>query len=98
MGTCDACGEARADSLRRSRNWKTGNVQHCLIFRKRNESDIIEACTLAEDYIKELDSSVIDGGFLQETYRFDPEIVDESPHFSPEEEEYARSGVFVEVI
>ena len=68
------------------------------LLEKGNEPDIIEACTLAEEYIKELESSVIDGGFLQETYRFDPEIVDESPHFSPEEEEYARSGVFVEVI
>lgn len=68
------------------------------LLEQGNESDIIEACTLAEDYIKELESSVIDGGFLQETYCFDPEIVDETPHFTPEEEEYARSGVFVEVI
>ena len=65
---------------------------------KGDESGIIEACTLAQDYIKELESSVIAGQFLQETYRFDPEIVDENPHFTPEEEEYARSGVFVEVI
>ncbi|MEO1373790.1 MAG: EF-hand domain-containing protein [Cyanobacteria bacterium J06635_10] len=68
------------------------------LLEKGDSSEIIEACTLAEDYIKELESSVIEGQFLQETYRFDPEIVDGSPHFSPEEEEFARSGVFVEVI
>ncbi len=65
---------------------------------KDEESGIIEACTLAQEYIKELESSVISGQFLQETYRFDPEIVDKNPHFTPEEEEFARSGVFVEVI
>ncbi len=64
---------------------------------KGDESGIIEACTLAQDYIKELESSVIEGQFLQETYSFDPEIVDETPHFTPEEEEFARSGEFVEI-
>lgn len=68
------------------------------LVEKGDRSGIIEACTLAEDYIKELESSVIAGQFLQETYRFDPEIVDENPHFTPEEEQFARSGVFVEVI
>ncbi|NDJ20612.1 histidine kinase [Nostoc sp. B(2019)] len=68
------------------------------LIEKGDESGIKEACTLAEDYIKELESSVIAGQFLQETYRFDPEIVDKTPHFTPEEEEFARSGVFVEVV
>ncbi|WP_193198170.1 EF-hand domain-containing protein [Nostoc sp. MG11] len=68
------------------------------LIEKGDESGIKEACTLAEDYIKELESSVITGQFLQETYRFDPEIVDKTPHFTPEEEEFARSGVFVEVV
>jgi hypothetical protein len=68
------------------------------LLEKGDLDDIREACTLAQDYIKELESSVISGQFLQETYRFDPEIVDKNPHFTPEEEEFARSGVFVEVI
>ncbi|MBW4612016.1 MAG: EF-hand domain-containing protein [Desmonostoc vinosum HA7617-LM4] len=68
------------------------------LLEKGDESGIKEACTLAEDYIQELESSVITGQFLQETYRFDPEIVDKAPYFTPEEEEFARSGVFVEVI
>lgn len=63
-----------------------------------DETGITEACKLAQEYINELESSAIAGQFLQETYRFDPEIVDKNPHFTPEEEEYARSGVFVEVI
>jgi Ca2+-binding EF-hand superfamily protein len=68
------------------------------LVNKGDEEGIREACTLAQDYIKELESAVIAGQFLQETYRFDPEIVDKTPYFSPEEEEFARSGVFVEVI
>ncbi len=68
------------------------------LVEKGDLDDISEACTLAQEYIKELESSVISGQFLQETYRFDPEIVDKNPHFTPEEEEFARSGVFVEVI
>ncbi|ARV63110.1 histidine kinase [Nostocales cyanobacterium HT-58-2] len=65
---------------------------------KGDEEGIKEACTLAQDYIKELEEAAIAGQFLQETYRFDPEIVDKAPYFTPEEEEFARTGVFVEVI
>ncbi|MEO1560487.1 MAG: histidine kinase, partial [Cyanobacteria bacterium J06632_19] len=68
------------------------------LLEKGSESDICEACILAQDYIKELEASVIEGQFLQETYCFDPDIVDETPHFTAEEEEFARSGLFVEVV
>ncbi|BAZ52107.1 signal transduction protein [Nostoc sp. NIES-4103] len=68
------------------------------LLEKGDELGIKEACTLAEMYIKELESSVNAGQFLQEVYRFDPEIEDKNPYFTPEEEEFARSGVFVEVI
>lgn len=68
------------------------------LLEKGDELGIREACILAQDYIQELEAAVIAGQFLQETYHFDPEIVDQTPHFTPEEEEYARSGVFVEVI
>ena len=53
-------------------------------------------CRLSDKYIAELERAVIDGGFLQKTYRFDPDRVDSAPHFTPEEEDFARSGVFVE--
>jgi Ca2+-binding EF-hand superfamily protein len=65
---------------------------------KGDEEGIREACTLAQDYIKELEEAVIAGQFLQETYRFDADITDKAPYFTPEEEEFARSGVFVEVV
>lgn len=68
------------------------------LLEKGDELGIKEACTLAEVYIKELESSVNAGQFLQEAYRFDPEIVDKTPYFTPEEEDFARSGVFVELI
>jgi hypothetical protein len=44
-----------------------------------------------------LEEAIVTGQFLQDTYYFDPDLVDQAPVFSPEEEEFARSGVFVEV-
>lgn len=66
------------------------------LLHKGDVEGIKEACTTAESYIKELEKAVIDGNFLQDTYNFDPELTDEAPYFTPEEEEFARSGVFVE--
>lgn len=68
------------------------------LLENNDQSGIRDACILAEEYIKELETAAIAGQFLQETYCFDPEIVDQTPYFTPEEEEFARSGVFVEVI
>lgn len=56
-----------------------------------------QACTIAHNHIQELEKSVIQGQFLQETYRFDPNLVDQSPAFTPEEEAFGRSGMFIEV-
>ena len=67
------------------------------LLEKRDEEGIKEACLVAEDYIQELEEAIVTGQFLQDTYYFDPDLVDEAPVFSPEEEEFARSGVFVEV-
>jgi len=67
------------------------------LLEKGDEEGIKEACLVAQDYIKDLEEAVISGHFLQETYYFDPDFVDKAPYFSPEEEEFARSGVFVEV-
>lgn len=63
---------------------------------KRDSEGIEEVCLVAQDYIQELDEAIVTGQFLQETYYFDPDFVDEPPVFTPEEEEFARSGVFVE--
>ena len=67
------------------------------LLEKGDEQGISEACILAEDYIKELEQAVIGGNFLQETYCFEPDLVDKTPYFTPEEEEFARSGIFVEL-
>ena len=64
---------------------------------KGDEEGIKEACLVAQDYIKDLEQAIVSGNFLQETYYFDPDLVDQAPVFTPEEEEFARSGVFVEV-
>ncbi len=68
------------------------------LLEKGDEEGIREACSVAQDYIRDLEEAVISGNFLQESYRFDPNLVDKAPYFSPEEEEFARSGVFVEVV
>ncbi|MUG93656.1 histidine kinase [Scytonema sp. UIC 10036] len=67
------------------------------LLSKGDEEGIREACLIAQDYIKDLEEAVISSNFLQETYYFDPELVDRTPYFSPEEEAFARSGVFVEL-
>lgn len=66
------------------------------LLEKDDEEGIKEACMVAQDYIKDLEEAVISGNFLQETYYFNPDLMDKAPYFTPEEEEFARSGVFVE--
>jgi hypothetical protein len=44
----------------------------------------------------ELDAALAAGRFLERTYTFDPLLQDDAPHFTPEEEVFARGGVFVQ--
>ncbi len=66
------------------------------LWEKGDEKGVKEACMVAHNHIKDLEEAVISGHFLQDTYHFDPDFVDEAPHFTVEEEEFARSGMFVE--
>lgn len=66
------------------------------LLEKNDMQGIQEACQLAQDYIHELEDAVIRGNFLQDTYYFDDDLVDQTPYFTPEEEQFARSGIFVE--
>ncbi|HIK12170.1 MAG TPA: EF-hand domain-containing protein [Oscillatoriaceae cyanobacterium M33_DOE_052] len=66
------------------------------LLEKGDAASIQEACDLAQSHIKDLEEAVVAGNFLPETYKFDPELVDASPNFTPEEEEFSRSGYFVE--
>ncbi len=45
---------------------------------------------------KSLEDALAKSGFLERTYRFDPSLEDDAPHFTPEEEAFSRSGHFVE--
>jgi Ca2+-binding EF-hand superfamily protein len=56
-----------------------------------------QACTIAHNHIQALEAAVIQGQFLQETYSFEPDLVDRSPAFTPEEEEFGRTNLFIEV-
>lgn len=64
---------------------------------KGDAASLQQACNIAQDYISKLESSVISGQFLQETYFFDPHTVEQAPNFTPEEEAFGRSGLFVEI-
>jgi len=63
-----------------------------------DQDKIDETFTALQNHIKYLEAAVIRGQFLQEIYHFDPNLVDEAPHFTPEEEEFARSGIFMEAL
>lgn len=65
---------------------------------KGDRQAILDAHPVAELYIRQLEEGVLQGGFLQEGYRFNPDLVEDAPFFTPEEEEFARSNVFVDVI
>ncbi len=67
------------------------------LLEKGDTEGIKEACQVAQDYIRDLEEAVVSGNFLQDTYYFDPTLMDKTPYFTPEEEEFARSGVFVEI-
>jgi Ca2+-binding EF-hand superfamily protein len=67
------------------------------LLNKGDVASISQACTIAQDHIQKLESSIIDGQFLQETYFFNLDIVDQAPTFTPEEEAFGRSGLFVEI-
>lgn len=67
------------------------------LIEKGEAQSLEEACIIAQNHIQELELSVTQGEFLQETYRFDADIVDQAPAFTPEEEEFGRSGLFIEV-
>ncbi|BAZ09955.1 signal transduction protein [Calothrix sp. NIES-4071] len=66
------------------------------LLEKNDTQGIQEACHLAQDYIHELEEAVIHGNFLQDTYYFNDSLVDQAPYFTPSEEQFARSGIFVE--
>jgi Ca2+-binding EF-hand superfamily protein len=61
-----------------------------------DQESINETCIIAQKYIRELEEAVLLGGFLSETYSFNPNLVDQLPTFTPAEEAFARSGGFVE--
>jgi Ca2+-binding EF-hand superfamily protein len=67
------------------------------LLEKGDISSLEQACAIAQNYIHELEEAVIKGRFLQDTYCFNPDLIDEAPSFTAEEEEFGRSGMFIEV-
>ena len=50
----------------------------------------------AQERIDALDAALEAGGFLKETYHFDPTLVEQDPAFTPEEEAFSRTNLFIE--
>jgi hypothetical protein len=50
----------------------------------------------AQERIDALDAALEAGGFLKETYHFDPSLVEQDPAFTPEEEAFSRTNLFIE--
>jgi hypothetical protein len=50
----------------------------------------------AQERIDALDAALEAGGFLKETYHFDPNLVEQDPAFTPEEEAFSRTNLFIE--
>lgn len=78
---------------------RLSGVRHELqrLLDRGDTASIQQAKQIAQQTIAQLEQTVIAGGFLQETYRFDPELSDPlNPTFSEEEEQLGRSGWFTE--
>ena len=62
-----------------------------------NDPDLFGSCEERfKPILKELESEILSSGYLQETYMYNPNLIDVAPHFTSEEEAYSRSGHFYE--
>jgi hypothetical protein len=66
------------------------------LIAKDEKEQIPEICAEANLVISRLEKEIIECEFLQKAYYFDPHLEDEAPFFSPAEESFARSGLFIE--
>jgi Ca2+-binding EF-hand superfamily protein len=64
--------------------------------RRGDAAELMAVCDQARAAVAGLEAALASGAFLEQTYAFDPDPIDDAPHFTPEEEAFARSGAFVE--
>jgi len=55
-----------------------------------------ETSRKAQQRIDALEAALEAGGFLEESYRFDPSLLELDPAFTPEEEAFSRTNLFIE--
>ncbi|MCY7322059.1 MAG: Erv1/Alr family FAD-linked sulfhydryl oxidase [Phormidesmis sp. CAN_BIN36] len=65
---------------------------------KGDDTGSKEVGLVAQKYIQELDRAMLNGQFLQEMYRFDPDRVDQILQVRWVDEAFARSGLFTETV
>ncbi|MEM7444358.1 MAG: EF-hand domain-containing protein [Pseudomonadota bacterium] len=63
---------------------------------RHQPSDVATTVEEARDAITDLEDAIAASRFLEQTYSFDPDIEEDPPHLTPEEEAYGRSGQFVD--
>jgi hypothetical protein len=52
---------------------------------------------LAQQRIDALEAALEAGGFLEESYGFEPSLLELDPAFTPEEEAFSRTNLFIEI-
>jgi len=67
-----------------------------IALRAGDSDTVAKIAEAAQGEIDMLDDAVEDSSMLQRTYTYDPTKTEEAPHFSPQEEAFARSGRFIE--
>ncbi len=64
--------------------------------RRGDKQELQRVWERAEASVDSVEQALLASNFLSATYHYDPSLVLEPPHFSPEEEALARSGYYVE--
>jgi len=68
-----------------------------LALTRPGSDDLRQVWTRAEETVAAIEDAVLASGFLQHHYHYNPGLEQGDPHFTPEEEALARSGLYVEV-
>ena len=60
-------------------------------------NDLFKSCkSRFGETLNQLEKEILASGFLQDTYHYNPNLIDVAPHFTPEDEAYSRSGHYYE--
>ena len=62
-----------------------------------NDHNLFVSCkNRFKDVLKTLEEQILSSKYLQDTYHYNPSLINTPPHFTPEDEAYSRSGHYYE--